>query len=150
MRLVDDDERHTHAAEEAPEPALEAFRRDVHELVLARRESPHAVAPRLPVERRVDDRGTKAVPFERIHLVLHERDERAHDEDGAGKETRGNLEGERLPGARGHEADAVPAGQDRIDDLLLPRTELLEAEDTREDVSRSGRRAERELFDAPV
>src|SRR5205823_3591290 len=110
------------------------------ELVLARREPAEAVAARLPVERRVDDRGAEAVAREPVHLVLHERDERAHHEDGARQETRRDLEGERLASAGRHDADAVPPAQDRVDDLLLSRAEALVAEDARQDVpgSRTG------------
>src|SRR5436309_2512230 len=127
VRLVDHDERHAHPAEEAPEPALEPLGRHVDELVLARREPAEAVAARLPVERRLDDRGAEAVAREPVHLVLHERDERAHHEDGARQETRRDLDGARLASAGRHDADAVPPAQDRVGDLLLSRAEALVA-----------------------
>src|SRR5206468_3338702 len=141
VRLVDDDERHVHAAEEAAQVALEALGRDVGELVLAGLEPTQAIALGLPVERGVDDRRPEGVPRERVHLVLHEGDERAHDEHGAGEEARGDLEGERLPRARRHDSDAVAPPQHGRDDLLLSRTEVLVAEDAGQDVagSRAGR-----------
>src|SRR5207247_2408667 len=106
------------------------------------------IALGLPVERRVDDRRPEAVPRERVHLVLHERDERAHDEHGAGDEARGYLEGERLARAGRHDADAVASREHGRDDLLLPRAKLGVAEDAGQDVAGSEAGRERELIDA--
>src|SRR5205809_5122109 len=128
--------------------ALEALGRDVGELVLAGLEPTQAIALGLPVERGVDDRRPEGVPRERVHLVLHEGDERAHDEHGAGEEARGDLEGERLPRARRHDADAVAPPQHGRDDLLLSRTAVLVAEDAGQDVAGSRAGRERELIDA--
>ncbi len=148
VRLVDDHERHVHAGEEAAQVALEALGRDVGELVLAGPEPAQPIALGLPVERRVDHRRPEAVPRERVHLVLHERDERAHDEHGAGDEARGDLEGERLARARRHDADAVAPREHGRDDLLLPRAKLGVAEDAGQDVAGSEAGRERELIDA--
>src|SRR6266566_3927978 len=106
------------------------------------------IALGLPVERGVDHRRPEAVPRERVHLVLHERDERAHDEHGAGDEARGDLEGERLARARRHDADAVAPREHGRDDLLLPLTKVLVAEDAGQDVAGSEAGRERELIDA--
>jgi hypothetical protein len=147
VRLVDRDQRHPHVAEEVPEPALEPLGRDVDELVLAGAQASQALAPRVPVEARVEHRRAEAGALERVDLILHERDERAHDERRAVEDARGDLIGERLPRARRHDADAVAAAEDRVDDLLLPGTELGEAEDVGQDVAGSEAARERELVD---
>ena len=122
------------AGEKAAEASLETLRGRVDELVLAGPQPPDAVAARLRVERRVDDRGAEAVPRQRVHLVLHERDERAHDEDRPRQDARRDLEGERLAGARRHDADAVAPRQHGADDTLLPGTEVRVSEDARQDL----------------
>ena len=94
-----------------------------------------AVATGIEVERRVDDGGTEAVAHERVHLVLHERDERAQHEHRAGQDAGRDLKRERFTGAGGHDADAVAPGEHGGDDLLLARTELLVAEDAGEHVT---------------
>jgi hypothetical protein len=147
VRLVDDHERHADTGEEAPEAALQALGRHVDQLVLARAEPPHAVAALLELERGVDDGGAEAVPHECVDLVLHERDERAHDEDRPGQDARRDLERQRLPRPRRHDADAVAAGEDGRDDLLLARTEVVEAEDAGQDAARVQPGTEVELFD---
>src|SRR5207249_1108523 len=64
------------------------------------------------------------------------------------REARRDLEGERLPRARRHDADAVAPREDGRDDLLLPRAEVLVAEDAGQDVAGSEAGRERELIDA--
>src|SRR6185503_1751184 len=143
----DDDEGDADVPEKAPEAPLEPLGRDVDELELPRAQAADTVAPLLELERRVDNGGAKAVPHERVHLILHERDERAHDERRPGQDAGGDLERERLAGARRHDADAVPSPEHGRDDLLLARTEIVEAEDTRQDVTRVETGMEVELLD---
>ena len=45
-------------------------------------------------ERGVEQRRFEAEAFERIHLVLHERDQRRHDENGAVEQLRRDLKRE--------------------------------------------------------
>ena len=50
-----------------------------------------------------------AARSQRVHLVLHEGDERRDHDRGALEQERGQLEAERLAGAGGHHRDEVPA-----------------------------------------
>jgi len=77
---------------------------------------------------RVDKGGGDATRLERVHLVLHERDERRDDEGHAAEQASGELVGERLARPSRHHADAVATGHDRFDDGQLPRPEPIESE----------------------
>jgi hypothetical protein len=77
--------------------------------------------------------GLEAEGLERVHLVLHQRDQGRDHEDRARQDAGGKLVGQRLPGPGGHDRDAVPPGQHGVDDLALPRAELAKAEDLVED-----------------
>ena len=65
---------------------------------------------------------------QRVDLVLHQRDERRDHQRRAAEQPRRDLIGERLAGAGRHDADAVAAGQHRVDDLLLAGAERFVAE----------------------
>src|SRR5262249_42838100 len=136
VRLVDGDQRHAHTPEHPAQAALEPPGGAGDQLVLAASQALDTVVPGRAVERRVQHRGAEAGALERVDLVLHQRDERAHDDDGPVEEARGDLVGERLAGAGRHHADAVAAAQHGGDDLLLPGTEVCVPEDVAQDVTR--------------
>ena len=69
---------------------------------------------------------------QRVHLVLHERDERGQHDRGAWEEQRGQLEAERLPGTGGHHGHQVSTFQHGPGGLLLSGPKGLEAEVTPE------------------
>src|SRR5262249_16665421 len=50
-----------------------------------------------------------------------------HDEGRSGEEHRGKLVAQRLAAASGHDANRVAAVENRLDDLLVARRELVEA-----------------------
>ena len=58
---------------------------------------------------------------QRAGLVLHERQQRAHHKGDAGQHKCRHLIANRLAGARGHDAQRITAGQDRIDHAVLAR-----------------------------
>ena len=59
----------------------------------------------------------------------------------------GDLEGERLARSGRHDPDAVAAGEDRGDDLLLPRAEFGVAEDAGQNVTGCEAGTEGQLID---
>ena len=71
--------------------------------------------------------------MQRVDLVLHEADQGGEDEDGAGQDARGDLEGDRLACPRRHDADAIVPGQHGLDDLELAGSKLVVTEDVTED-----------------
>ncbi len=61
-------------------------------------------------------------------LVLHERDQRADDNDGLRQKERGKLVSEALACAGRHEAENAAPAEDLFEDLLLPGPEALDPE----------------------
>ena len=93
VRFVDRDDAEPcrAAASDVVAGAREPLGRDVEQIELAREErllDGGALGRRL---RRVEVRGAHAVGDERVDLIVHERDERAHDEARAGAHERGHL-----------------------------------------------------------
>ena len=72
--------------------------------------------------------GGNAAAIQFVDLILHQRDERRHDERRAGKHHGRQLVAERLAGAGGHHGEHVASAEDRGNDLLLSRTEFTVAE----------------------
>ena len=119
-------------------PRHEPLRRDVEQLVPPLAEAAHAGRGLGRVEGRVEVRGGDARRVERVHLVLHQRDERGDDDREAGADDGGELEAEALAAARGQEGDHVAPGEGVADDLLLERAERGEAEALLEDGGEGG------------
>ena len=63
-----------------------------------------------------------AVGDERVHLILHQRDQRRHDERQAVADQRRRLEAQRLAAARRQHEQRVAAGDDRVHGFALQRT----------------------------
>ncbi len=63
-----------------------------------------------------------------VDLILHQRDQRRHDERGAREHYRGQLVSERFSGTRRHDGKDVAAAEDRADDLFLSFAEAGVAE----------------------
>ena len=89
--------------------AAEAFRRDVNELVFAGRQPADARLLFAERERAVDEGGGDAAPLQRVHLILHQRDERADDDRDAFEHQRGKLVTERFAAAGRHDDQRVVA-----------------------------------------
>src|SRR3989338_9509509 len=99
------------------------FRRNIQELVLARKQADFHV---LGLDRRhgtVDARGSYAVDAKGVHLVLHQRDQRRHHDCYAGLHQGRQLVAERLAAACRHQDDDVPACKNVVDYLFLRRVE---------------------------
>ena len=87
-----------------------------------------------PAGRRIDRLGRDTRQFQCRHLILHQRDERRHDDGEAAPRQRRNLIAKRLAGPRRHHRENIAAGDERIDNRLLPRPKALEAEGLAENV----------------
>ncbi len=136
MRLVDGDEPEVHAVELVGDARAESLGRRVHELELTTPEGADTLVSLLRREARVEEGGANSHLLQRVHLVLHQRDERRHDQRGSPEHPSGDLERDRLPRARRHDPDAIATGEHGVDDLLLARAELRVAEDLRQHVLR--------------
>ena len=123
VRLVDRDQFQVERVQEPPDCCVDSLRRDVDHLELARTQPRCAPRPLRRIERRVEERRADPDFAQRVNLVLHERDQRRHDQRHPAQQARRNLVRQRLAGARRHHADAVPPRHHRPDDLQLPRAE---------------------------
>ncbi len=78
--------------------------------------------------------------FEAVHLILHQRDERAHhhrhSETGTVSHDGRNLIAKTLPPAGGHEDESTVARGDVLDDFALPAPKVLVTEHFLEDRQR--------------
>ncbi len=118
---------------EVPEPAVQRFRRQVHQLVLAPAEGGEASLPLLRIQGGVDLHRPEPQLPEGVDLVLHETDEGREDQHRTLQDAGRKLVGQGLSRPGGHHRDAVASGEDRVDDLFLARAEGVEAEDVAED-----------------
>jgi hypothetical protein len=127
VRFVDRHERHGAAAQQLQKPIAalsdEPLRR-------------HVQQPQAPVsqlgqharlfvsgERTVVARRRDAIADQRIDLILHQRDERGHDDGEAIADEGGRLEAERLAAAGRQHDDRITVRQNRVHRLALQRTE---------------------------
>jgi hypothetical protein len=67
--------------------------------------------------------------FQCLDLILHQRDQRRHDNRRAFTQQRRNLIAQRLAAARGHQYQAIAPGNYVVDDGFLFTAELGMAED---------------------
>ena len=108
VRFVDDEQ--AHGAREQPleeVTILESLGREIENLSAAFADTLGELA-RLDVgEMRVHRERVDAVRRELVLLVLHQRDQRAHDDSEAGKHQRRQLIDERLAAARRHDDERV-------------------------------------------
>ena len=108
--------------------AAKALGGDVDELVLAEHHRVEAGGHLGGGEGRVEAGCGDVAPFERGHLVRHQRDERRDDERRAGEHERRKLVAEGLAGTGGHHDDGVAPGEDLGDGLILAVPEVVVAE----------------------
>ena len=106
----------------------EPLRSDVDEVDLAGEQCRLDRAALVGPLRGVEVLGAHADCAERIHLVVHQRDERRDHEPRAAAHECGDLVAERLARPGGHEHEGVAPGHDAVDDLALPAPERLVAE----------------------
>jgi hypothetical protein len=108
--------------------AAEALGGDVEELEVAAPDARDARLLLLEVHGAVDESRREPPRAERVHLILHQGDERRDDDRHALLHQRRELIAERLAAARRHHDDRVVAFEDGADDLRLALAEVLEAE----------------------
>ena len=129
MRLVDGNALRT--------PALEHFlratehqplRRNIEQFVLAAMQSGNAATRFLGIERGVQKSRRGAGRLQRIHLILHQRDQRRHHNREPFAHERRQLIAERFPAAGRHQNQHIPPRQRRINNLLLQRPKRVVAE----------------------
>ena len=123
MRLVDGEERDAHRTQPLSRRAgVKPLGRNVEQLDVAPRCAGETIGNLCPGERAVDECRGKPTRGERVDLVLHERDERRHDDGEPRQHQRRHLIAERLAAACGEDDQRVTTAQDRRDRALLPRT----------------------------
>ena len=122
--LVDGQQLQIHAADRLEEPpAAKPLRRHVHQPEPARG---HLVEPLVLLgrgQRAVDERDRQAERFELIDLVLHQGDQRRDDQRQSLQDHGRQLVAEAFSPSGGHDAEAIPPGQDRRNHLLLAMPE---------------------------
>ena len=118
------------AAVEQPQRRLGAqpFRRHVEQVKLTGDELGLDQAALVEVLGGVEEPGPDAEVPQRVHLVLHERDERRDDHSGPLPHQRGNLVAQGLAAAGRHQHQGVVAADEVVDDLPLAVPEGVIAE----------------------
>ncbi len=129
VRLVDREERDRPPVEQ-PLGALgaQALGGQVEQVQLAAEERLLDRLPLVRVLRRVEESGPHPEGGQRVHLVLHQRDEGRDDDARAFSDQRRDLVAERLAAAGRHQHEGVAAADDLLDDLLLLTAEGAVAE----------------------
>ncbi len=119
--LVHDEQAHPAREQPLEELAiLEALGREIEDLALSRSHEPVRLARLGGREVRVHGERVDPGGGQLVLLVLHERDEWAHDDGEPGKHQRGKLVDERLPAPRGHDDEGVAPVEERVDGFPLP------------------------------
>src|ERR1043166_5462019 len=109
-------------------PAPKAFRRNIDQLKFAPGQRSNALALFLRAERTVDQCRGNAAALERIHLVLHQRDQGRDNDRGPLDQKRGQLITKRFAAARRHHNQRIGAARDGADHFLLGVEEFPETE----------------------
>ncbi len=129
MRLVDHEDVDAVGAQGRQKLRLgEPLRGDEDELPLLLLDLLQDLALLAGSERAVDLGGVDADLLQLVHLVLHQGDQGRDDDRGAGELGPGELVAQGLAGAGRHDGQGVLAGEDGLDDLLLPLAEGAEPE----------------------
>ena len=139
VRLVDRKKRDLRLTELREEAlVVEALGRDIQQLqasvAQAAGNGPHLIRG----EARVEPRRLDALAREQVDLILHQRDQRRHDDRHAFEQQRGQLVAEALPRPGREDGEGGAAREQRLDDLLLARTERRVSEARGEDLGGAG------------
>jgi hypothetical protein len=137
--LVHGNQRELQLRQRTPDGRHQTLRRGVNQLEGPFSDLAHTLRALLRIERGIQKSGAHADLAEGVHLVLHQRDERRNDQGNAAQHPRRDLEGERFPRARGHDAYGIAAGEHAVDQLFLPPAETVVAKDVLQHVFRTGR-----------
>ena len=124
MRLVDGEKRHGNVRNKRQKALVfEPLRRDIQKLILLACGFGVSL-PQLFERQGAIEKGRRNARLrERRDLILHERDERRDDDREPRQHKRGDLVADRFSAARRHDTQNVPAGQNRVDERLLPAAE---------------------------
>src|SRR5882724_5049273 len=129
MRLIHGKQTHAQSFQRRTKLViLESLGRDVQDLEFPGNRIFNPIVLNMPRHRAVDDGCGNAKLLEVIHLVLHQRDQRRHNQRQSGKSERRKLKAKRLTAARGHDAQPVPSPHDEIDHLALCGAKIGEPE----------------------
>ncbi len=129
MGFVDGEQGKLRAFEQRQRPLLQQpLRRDIEEIELARGDPAFECRLLAIVKRGIQERGPDADLGQRLHLVLHECDERRDDDAGAGPYESGDLIAQRLAAARRHQRQGITTGDHGGDDVCLMRAKFAKAE----------------------
>lgn len=124
VRLVDREQPDLRAFEQLEKtPRHQPFGRDIQQIDLAFAQRALGRRGLGARQRRVQVCGAHADFAQRGDLILHQRDQRRHDDArtmaGLAAHQRGNLVAQRLAAARRHQHQTVAAARDVLDDLAL-------------------------------
>ena len=111
----------------------EGLRRHVEDLGLAGQQVGADLLHLHPVERRIEEMchaaGARVEAPEKVHLVLHQRDERGDDYGSPLHHERRELVAQRLATSRGHQYEGVTSSDQMHDDIFLIGLERVVAEE---------------------
>ena len=125
VRLVHHEKAHGAREEVVEEVAvLESLRREIENLALALEDPPRGLSRLTRREMRVHGECVHAVRLQLVLLVLHQRDERAHDDRQPLQHQGRQLVDDRLAASRGHDDERVATAEDGANGLPLPTTKI--------------------------
>ena len=108
MRLVDDEPRDRHVAEDAHEGIRrEALGRDIQQAQIPGTRGLHRLAAHLAGQHRVQRRRPNSPLVQLVHLVFHQRDQRRHHQCRPWQQDGGKLKAERLSRSRRHDGQHI-------------------------------------------
>ena len=137
MRLVDGQQRHAHVLEPLGRTAeVKSLRRHVEHLDLAAHDARHPLCDFGGGQGAVQERGGDAAGGEGVNLVLHQRNQRAHDYREARQDERRHLIADGLAPAGRKDNERIATSEHRGDRALLSGTKVGKAETGAEDVAR--------------
>ena len=129
MGLIDRKQAHADACQPRCDISkIEALRRKIEKSYLASGSARETIRHLRRSQRAVDERRGKIACFERIHLVLHQRDQWRNNDCQSGKDECGYLVAHRFSSARGKHDQCITPGEHRLDCHLLAGPELIVTE----------------------
>ncbi len=129
MRLVDSEQRDVDIGQALDETTRDQpFRADVEQVQRVLVQTRQYLAGGRRAQAGIVIGRSDAVRDERVDLVLHQRDQRRHDDSDAAPMQRRDLVAQRLSAAGGHQHERIAPGDQVRDDRLLMRTKARIAE----------------------
>ena len=130
VRLIDGDTGDVRFFQQRQDTVLdESFRRDVKQLDLPCADASNDVHPFSSAEGAVVKGGGDFALLQRPRLVLHERDERRHNDRQSVKHKRGELVAERFAAAGGENNERASPGENMVNDFALHGAKLRMSKD---------------------